>query len=131
MTEDMRNATAAEMVAVEVALERRRQDAKWGEQNHADGTGREVPVLMEISGQSSLYLDAQSGARLANLATSATNDAAASGAVTWRDILLEEVFEALAEDDAVKLRTELIQVAAVAQQWAEAIDRRESLAVSA
>ncbi|TIH26025.1 NUDIX hydrolase, partial [Subtercola vilae] len=42
----------------------------------------------------------------------------------WQDILLEEVFEAFAESDTSKLRTELIQVAAVAQQWVEAIDRR-------
>lgn len=31
------------------------------------------------------------------------------------------------DDDPAKLRTELIQVAAVAQAWAEAIDRREAM----
>jgi hypothetical protein len=48
---------------------------------------------------------------------------AAHGEVTWLDILLEEVAEAFAESDLVKLRTELIQVAAVAVRWVEAIDR--------
>jgi hypothetical protein len=61
----------------EVQDERRRQDAKWGEQNHPDGT-----------------------------------------------IALEEVFEALVETDPAKLRDELLQVAAVAVAWVEAIDRR-------
>ncbi len=42
----------------------------------------------------------------------------------WRDILLEEVFEALAEEEPKELRKELVQVAAVAAQWVEAIDRR-------
>ena len=36
----------------------------------------------------------------------------------------EEVFEAFAEDDPKLLRAELVQVAAVALQWADAIDRR-------
>jgi len=59
-------------------------------------------------------------------ATRATDVAAAFGRVSWADILLEEVFEALAEDDPAALRVELIQVAAVAVQWVEAIDRKAS-----
>ena len=47
------------------------------------------------------------------------------GQCTWLHILREEVFEAFAEDDPAKLRAELIQVAAVAVQWVEAIDRAE------
>jgi len=43
---------------------------------------------------------------------------------TWEMILLEEVWEALAETDPVKLRAELIQVAAVAVAWVEDIDSR-------
>jgi hypothetical protein len=38
--------------------------------------------------------------------------------------LLEEVFEAMAEDSPVKLAHELTQVAAVAVAWVEAIERR-------
>ncbi len=41
-----------------------------------------------------------------------------------RHILLEEVHEALAEDDPTRLRAELLQVAAVAVCWVEAIEQR-------
>jgi hypothetical protein len=50
--------------------------------------------------------------------------ATADGRVTWRHILTEEVYEAFAESDPTKLRAELVQVAAVAVQWIQAIDRR-------
>lgn len=118
--------TTITQAALDTAAERARQDAKWGEQNHPDGTGRDESVLYGVATQTNRYLDYSTAAELAEHATNATNDAAESGTVTWRDILLEEVFEALAEDDATKLRTELVQVAAVAQQWAEAIDRRSA-----
>lgn len=90
----------------EVAQECDRQDEKWGEQNHPDGTGGITSVV------------------LANNAKAFTDRAGESGDLTWRDILNEEVLEAFAEDNPVKLRAELIQVAAVATHWAEAIDRR-------
>lgn len=51
-------------------------------------------------------------------------DAFAAGLGTWRHILQEEVFEALAEGDPAKLRVELLQVAAVALRWVDAIDER-------
>lgn len=54
----------------------------------------------------------------------ATDRAFAAGRGTWRHILAEEFFEALAETDPAKLRAELVQVGAVAAKWAEAIDRR-------
>ena len=92
--------------ALEVLEERRRQDAKWGEQSHPDGTG-----LNYAEG------NARERRRLCE-------EAFAAGRGTWRHILLEEVYEALAETDPAALRTELIQVAAVAVAWAEAIDRR-------
>lgn len=46
---------------------------------------------------------------------------------TWRHILAEEVAEAMAESDAAKLRTELIQVAAVACAWIQVLDKRGAL----
>ena len=46
------------------------------------------------------------------------------GSLAWDGILLEEVYEAFAEEDPIKLRSELVQVAAVAVQWIAAIDRR-------
>ncbi|MFE9234792.1 hypothetical protein [Cellulosimicrobium funkei] len=108
-------------VVDDVAAERVRQDAKWGVQNHPDGTGRAVRVLDPLV-DPSRYTEA---GWLATRAKASTDTAARGGSVTWRHILLEEVFEALAEDDPERLRTELVQVAAVAQQWAEAIDRRQ------
>jgi hypothetical protein len=104
--------SATQNVLVEVGEERLRQNTKWGEQNHPDGTDPEV----RISGQ---RMD-----RLRDDARERTDWLAENSAVTWSDILLEEVFEALAESDEAALRTELIQVAAVATQWVEAIDRR-------
>lgn len=99
-----------------VQLERARQDQKWGEQNHPDGTGPDRR-LMEMIG-------APSYRSLMNDMKQIVDHKAEIGKQTWDAILLEEVFEALAEEDPEKLRTELIQVAAVAVQWVGAIDRR-------
>jgi hypothetical protein len=94
-------------VLTEIAAERRRQDDRWGEQNHPDGTGI-------------WYADRAAAER------TRTNNAAADGTLTFRHVLAEEVAEAFAEDDPAKLRAELVQVAAVAAAWIEAIDRRTS-----
>lgn len=95
-------------VLCEVDEERKRQDAKWGEQNHPDGTGH--------------AWDLKAGS-----ATEDCDNAFRDGHGTWRHILAEEFWEALAEDDCPTLRAELIQVAAVAVAWVEAIDRRAAL----
>lgn len=93
-------------LAEEVLAEVDRQYEQWGEQNHPDGTN--------------LTEDGWRASRM-----KAINDAfVASNTLTWRDILLEEVYEVFAEEDPVKIREELIQVAAVALSWANAIDRR-------
>lgn len=90
----------------EVYAERVAQEEKWGEQNHEDGTGF-------------AYLKAQ-----ADKARRECDAAAAAGRVTWRLILREEYREALAAPSVAELRAELVQVAAVAVAWIEAIDRR-------
>lgn len=114
-------------VLVEVAAERERQDAKWGEQNHPNGTGDNQEFIRPAE-----YVHPAGEHILATMGTFAyrmkhrTDERAQRGTVTFADILLEEVFEALAEEDPAKLRTELIQVAAVAAQWVEAIDRTAS-----
>jgi hypothetical protein len=104
------------LTAVErqIREEREAQDTKWGEQNHPDGTGPKTPIVVGIARMH----------EAATAARQACQRAASEGDVTWRHILLEEVFEAFTEEDPAELRTELIQVAAVAQQWIEAIDRR-------
>lgn len=106
---------ATTVVLDDVLLERFAQDLKWGQQNHPDGTGDEM--FPEGSGFRKRAADA---ARLRCQA------AFADGRGTWLHVLEEEVHEAYAESDPVKLREELIQVAAVAVAWAEAIDRRET-----
>jgi len=100
----------------EVGRERLRQDAKWGEQNHPDGTGPDIRWLQRHT----------AGPRAAFLANHFRARCQANGpeADNWRDILLEEVAEAFAEDDPDHLRAELVQIAATAVQWIEAIDRR-------
>jgi hypothetical protein len=96
----------APRVLGEIVAERTRQDVRWGEQNHPDGTA--------ITGDDERAASARHTCQ----------SMAARGEVTWRDILWEEVAEALAESDPARLRAELIQVAAVAAAWVEAIDRR-------
>lgn len=90
----------------EIAAERARQEAKWGQQNHPDGTA--------ITGDD----------KRAASARHTCQAMAGRGEVTWRDILWEEVAEALAESNPATLRAELIQVAAVCAAWIEALDRR-------
>lgn len=92
----------------DVRREREAQDDKWGEQNHPDGTG--------------LANDRQ----MAELFKHKCQAMARTGDVRWRDILLEEVMETLAETGDKPLRNELVQVAAVAIAWIEAIDRRNA-----
>ncbi len=96
----------------DVALERHEQDLRWGEQNHPDGTGpgmffAGIPVV-----------------EYAELVKEDLALAAERGRATWAMILLEEVAEAFAESDPAKVRGELVQVAAVATAWVQAIDRR-------
>ena len=103
-------------VLLEVADERVRQTDKWGEQNHPNGTG---PAKLPMPYNSGSWSAAVAAENLKLL----TNCAAQIGHCTWLHILREEVFEAFAETAPDKLRAELIQVAAVAVQWVEAIDR--------
>lgn len=95
-----------DLFELNVRLERKRQDAKWGEQNHPDGTSLENEIT-------------------AHAAKVVCQGKAADGIVTWVDILDEEVSEAFAETDPEKLKAELIQIAAVCKQWIECIDRRK------
>lgn len=51
------------------------------------------------------------------------NALTASGHLTWRDVLLDEVFKALATEDPEVLRAGLLQSAGVATAWAGAVER--------
>lgn len=107
----MTEAQAAQLalVLLDVRAERLRQHERFGEQSLPDGTG------------SARQADNRDVAQYwCELSTR-------SGSLAWRDVLDEEVAEALAESDPGRLRAELVQVAAVAVQWIEALDRRASV----
>jgi hypothetical protein len=89
----------------EIWEERRRAEEKFPGQHLPDGTGLEGDAL---------------AADLMKIRCKQRN---ADGTLTWRDVLSEEFFEALAEEESAKLRAELIQVANVAIRWVEDIDR--------
>lgn len=89
----------------DIVRERLHQDELWGQQNHPNGTGM-----------------TEDRAR-ADSARHVCDVMFRNGMGSWRDILNEEVQEAFAEHDPVRLREELIQVAAVALAWVENMDR--------
>lgn len=95
---------ATEAVLEDIHAEREAQHAQWGEQDIPMGTHQDFTFV-------SRYYRA--------LCQRKTQD----GDVTYADVLLEEVYEALAETDPQKLRDELIQVAAVAVKMVELIDK--------
>ncbi|WP_240796961.1 hypothetical protein [Stenotrophomonas maltophilia] len=113
----------SQSVLAEVAQERARQEAKWGQQNHVDWT----PTLAATD---------LAGAWPAGVGDhfKFITDYKAKGAEGHRlgyfDILMEEVAEAHDEardGDTKATRAELVQVAAVAVAWIECIDRRLAL----
>lgn len=89
-----------------IDAERQRQLAKFGDQHHPDGTG----------GSGAQYV--------ADRYRSIVDHALQADGPTWRDVLLEEVFEALAEKDPARLSVELVEVAAVCAAWIADIDSR-------
>lgn len=95
---------------VEAGAEMSRQVAKWGQQDHPSFT------LQTLNTPDS------------ELAKLVCDNKSRFGCVSWTDIFLEEVYEAVDEAKAGnldKLRTELIQCAAVALSWVESIDRNK------
>lgn len=93
--------------AEEVDLERQRQFRKFGDQRHPLGTGGAHTHAMS------------------EMARNSCQAAADEGRLTWRHIISEEYREAMAETDAVKLREELIQLAAVCQAIIYDLPRQE------
>ncbi|MFJ7525177.1 hypothetical protein ACIQ1S_09640 [Streptomyces griseus] len=90
-----------------IDAERTRQLAKFGEQHHPDGTG--------VSPEQQ---------KLADNARAMCQQVFAEGRGDWAHILFEEVREATAESDPAKLRTKLIQIAAVCAAWVHDLDSR-------
>lgn len=108
-----------EFVVEQVVVERMRQHAVWGEQNHRDGVahanlGGGIHDTAEWWG---LQLEVAARRQL-------------SEDPTFAAILAEEVGEVLQEPDKDRLAVELVQVAAVAIAWVEKLlrdDRTEVL----
>jgi hypothetical protein len=95
-------------VIQDIIDERKRQDAKWGVQNH--------PMISEDS-SSDDYKE------LANIYKGICHEKSKRQKATWDSILLEEVMEVFAEDTPERQRAELVQVAAVAVAMIQSIDR--------
>lgn len=115
---------STDLVLKEVAAERIRQDAKWGEQNHPDFIEIENrdPNKSEVQQRMSLY-----GLPPADAAKLICDNSAKAGKLTYAHIAIEEVCEAFEEEpNSDKLREELVQTAAVFVAWIECIDRRRA-----
>lgn len=94
----------------DVMQERRNQDAKWGDQNHQN-----TRPLILADDFTQLQLENVRGVFQFNYD---------KGAISWADILLEEVAEVLEASEGSSnedLYDELVQVTAVALQWAEKV----------
>jgi hypothetical protein len=90
-----------------IAAERQNQLDKWGHQQYPDGTS----TSRDDAVHADLYREIAE--RLAR-----------EGRLSWRAVLKEEVAEAFAESDPVKLVAELVRVAAVCCAWVEDIESR-------
>lgn len=101
-----------DLVLYDVAIERQRQLAKWGDQSLPNNTGP-----LEALPQGYTYGDTLEGVRRIN---DLYNNP------TWDYVLLEEVLEALSEKKRSNLRRELVEVAAVCVSWIEDLDRKSS-----
>jgi hypothetical protein len=98
--------TGLDRVLADITAEREAQHTIWGVQHHMpDDTGPQWTSLAEAARRECEH-------------------ASETGRLSWRHVLVEEVAEALAEDEPTRLRRELVQVAAVAVQWIQAIDHR-------
>jgi hypothetical protein len=87
-----------------IVKERERQDKKFGVHDHPNGTGEKYAHERE-------YWKGVCDHNFRN------------GKPAWSLILLEEVYEALSEEDPDKLYDELIQVASVCAAWCASISR--------
>lgn len=117
-----RRTNHASPVLAAVADERKRQDQKWGVQNHPSFV--QVPEYSTRQDKA-LWLSTFYGIRCPTSARKVCDSADLDGKLTYMHILVEEVAE-LTEAATPKARQEeLIQVAAVAVAWAESIERNE------
>lgn len=113
-----------------VDLERQAQLRKFGDQHHPDVETRDIDVVTHSYAASKADIWREVNAERSTPSISSRcalycgNASEAHTHTAWDGILLEEVWEALAEADPAKLRTELLQVAAVCAAWISDIDSR-------
>lgn len=101
-----------ENLFLDILDERAYQDDRFGEQNRPN-----FHPLSVVLGLHPAYARMADKQKVINAARSRRKT------LGWDGILMEEAYEAIAESDPARLREELVQVAAVAQAWIEAIDR--------
>ena len=104
----------------ELSNERENQDAKWGEQNN--------PIhwpLGDEEARAAYWARAKEWKRINAARVKWANErgAAPDRNCSWDGILLEEVYEALAEGDVAKIRAELVQAGAVIVAMIGSLDR--------
>lgn len=104
-------------IAEEIDAERQRQLAQWGVQLHPVIDARDIPEATHpyYASRADIWRQVNTERATASL-TVGRCGRCPEGPHThtaWDGILLEEVYEALAEPDPVKRRVELVQVMAV------------------
>ncbi|WP_326768610.1 hypothetical protein OG978_32465 [Streptomyces sp. NBC_01591] len=104
--------------AEEIDQERQAQLKKFGDQHHPDMSG-DASAQCEAREMFAEWADNYKAINDGELDPRDTDRR-----LDWTGILLEEVYEALAESDPAQLRAELLQVAAVCAAWVSDIDRR-------
>jgi hypothetical protein len=109
------DAALEDQIEQDVRAEYDRQVGLWGEQDLPDGTG----PYERLPGHPD-----SSMAHMARTVRAACQEAEAKGKKTWSLVLMEEVFEALAEGAAPKRRIELVQCMAVIKMWIRSKDHR-------
>lgn len=111
-----------------VDAERQRQLQKFGEQHHPDIDPRDIPYVTHSYFRQKAEIHRQVNAERATPSRTIGRCSRCPGGdhthTAWDVILLEEVYEALAESDPAKLRAELIQAAAVCAAWIADLDSR-------
>ena len=110
------NTAQTPAVLDEVAAERVKQEAKWGQQNHPS-----FSKSIDDIHRADFY-----GIVADDIARQACEEAFQGDRGSYAHIFMEEAAEAICATTIADLRTELIQVAAVAVAWIESIDRNES-----
>lgn len=114
-----------EQILAEIAAERKRQDEKWGEQNHPIV----APTLSNPRSTMSA-LEWYNQPLGSNDWREEIDEAISGGELCYFSIFFEELAEALEATDErseADVRMELIQCAAVLVAMVERIDRNESL----